>query len=746
MTTLNTARARSTGNVKCAVHRSFGTSCWELRKIAFGAAILGLAATWPALSSAQTAPAPGNTEAPMLQEVVVTALKQGPQELVRTAAAISVISGREIDAMQATSLKDFLQLAPGVSIDDGSLGPGTTQIQIRGLNSDFGSSTVGFYIDDMPFSILDLNYLPDISPFDLSQVEVLKGPQGTLYGAGSAGGVVLVKTEDPNMHDYQVEAETSGSSTKGGGGNYTIDSAINLPIVPDKMALRLDATYDNESGWINSPLTDTRDINGSDQANYRAKLRLTPTDQLTVQLLTNVSHLSYGGTDIADDRGNYPNFDNFSYGGVDYDIYGGKISYKFPLFTVTSTTGYMNFENTNRLTPFPGATTPVTVAEHSLAEEVRLNSTGTGPFSWVTGVFYSESKEHFLEVLATSGLPFNADDDIPAHETNIYAQGTLALLDRRIEITAGGSYFTSQFTDNGNLAPVLPTPLVASQATHEFNPKLSLAYHPTEHSTLYATYSQGLRMGLAQPALDTFSERAVDPTATGTVGPEIDHAYEVGAKGDFLNGRLHAEGDLFLTHILGIQESAAVAVPGSSVPVNTILNAGDAQSKGLELLIAAEPVTSVTVSVSGSYADATISKNFYAPIVGGGVSNIILFHAGDPLTLVPKVTLNGTIAWSHPVGSLTGTASITAQYSSARYLTQLSLPPIGGNAINRVDLRYQIGRGSWRVFAFVNNVTNDEGAISPTDLDAFIPPTERSGILATRQRPRTIGAGVSVNF
>jgi outer membrane receptor for ferrienterochelin and colicin len=267
---------------------------------AFGAGGRALAA------SAADQTAPGST----VGEVVVTALKQGNQNVTRAAASVSVISGQNIEAMGAKNLKDFLQLAPGVSIDDSAAGPVTTQIQIRGINTQFGAAVVGFYIDGVPFSLTNINNLPDVSPFDLNRVEVLKGPQGTLYGAGSSGGVVLIATEDPNMRSFHVKAEAEASDTQGGGGNYRLAGAVNLPLIADKVALRLVGTYDNESGWIKSSISDRKNINGSNSTNFRAKLRITPTDNLTVQLQANVSRTYFDAQNLADSQGRFADFMN----------------------------------------------------------------------------------------------------------------------------------------------------------------------------------------------------------------------------------------------------------------------------------------------------------------------------------------------------------------------------------------------------------------------------------------------------
>jgi iron complex outermembrane receptor protein len=431
------------------------------------------------------------------------------------------------------------------------------------------------------------------------------------------------------------------------------------------------------------------------------------------------------------------------HGSVRYNIYDALVTWRLPWFTINSTTSYFEFTNTGGQAISPTINIPQVFAQHTFEQELRLNSNSQGPFTWVAGALYENITGNEFQYLASIGAPFNLADKIPEKEINLYAQGTLALFDRRLEFTAGISYFSSKFTDIGDLKPAVATPLINSQDTDEFAPKASIAWHPNGRTTLYATYAKGLRAGLAQPAFETFVLRLADPTATGRVMSEIDNSYEVGAKGDFMGGRLHLEGDLFYIDISGPQETAALVIPGVGIPVNTIINAGKARSYGGEWMVAVQPVRGLTASVSGSYANATIAQDFFAPAVGGGTSNLILFRKGDPLDLVPKLTLNGSLVWTHQWGEFEGSASLTGQYSSTRYFTVLSRPPIPGDRIFRLDARYEIGKGPWRVFVFGDNLTNEKGVVGVSVLNNLLP---HVGTIGTRLRPRTFGAGLKISY
>ena len=138
----------------------------------------------------------------VIDEIIVTALKRTNQTQATAPASIDIIDGVSIDDLGADSLLDVLPSVPALSID--SDGVGYTTIQIRGVNTTFGAASVGYYVDGAPFSLVNLNQLPDLDPFDLQSIEILKGPQGTLYGAGSAGGVVLMRTNPPNLTESEA--------------------------------------------------------------------------------------------------------------------------------------------------------------------------------------------------------------------------------------------------------------------------------------------------------------------------------------------------------------------------------------------------------------------------------------------------------------------------------------------------------------------------------------------------------------
>ena len=218
------------------------------------------------------------------EEIVVTAQKR-EEKLQDVPVSMTVLGGRELDRSTAEGVNEVLLTVPGVAATEALQG-GNTQISIRGVTGSAptlgGSSPIAYYLDGLPFSFVKNSVVPDADVYDLERVEVLRGPQGTLYGASALNGVVRVLTKDADLNAFGAKARGALSSTEHGGTNYRGDASVNVPIIEGKLALRATASYQGLSGWINQP--SRRDVNDGDTQSYRIKLNAAPTDRLTIGL------------------------------------------------------------------------------------------------------------------------------------------------------------------------------------------------------------------------------------------------------------------------------------------------------------------------------------------------------------------------------------------------------------------------------------------------------------------------------
>ena len=265
-------------------HSTNGSAGQAARILLYTASALALC-DYPLVARAQTTPvtSPSVSDS-SVSEIIVTASKRGAQALIDVPQSIQALTG---DSLQKAGNIQFIDIAPkipGLQIQD--LGPGDKKYVIRGINST-GDSTTGVYYDEAVISGSNANdgggLEPDIRLYDLDRVEVLRGPQGTLYGASSESGTIRFITKKPDLSGVDGYATAEGSGTEHGGGNYHVNGAINLPLVDGKLAVRAVGWYDNDSGFIDQPRLPAgrlKGINNEETYGGRVHLRWAPSDRL----------------------------------------------------------------------------------------------------------------------------------------------------------------------------------------------------------------------------------------------------------------------------------------------------------------------------------------------------------------------------------------------------------------------------------------------------------------------------------
>jgi len=430
---------------------------------AFGAHVAAvLLATTALVTSAQAQQAAATPRGPAVEEVVVTAEKRS--STVQSAPlSITALSGAQLKAQGINTVSQLAEQTPGISLR--TSGPGQTELEMRGMSSSGGSSpTVGFYLDETPLSppAASLNGKVVIDPdlFDLNRVEVLRGPQGTLYGAGSMGGTIKVITNQPNLTTYSGAIDLTLSGTVGGGANPTGKIMLNLPIVDNKLALRLVGTEGYVSGWddrfVVQPFPNAVNpgpacpgwpgcnrgtitqgdvkqtipaVNWEWQQSARAALLAKPIDDLSIDTMFMFQRITMGGFNDYDQSpgdahlGHYEPFNINEPFSDDFKLASTTITYDLDFATLTSATSYwtrresytqdesesiynlfqyFGFQNV----PFTPVTFTETDLSHQFSEEVRLASSGDGRFKWLGGVFYSQLESVYDD---TNEQPLLAD-------------------------------------------------------------------------------------------------------------------------------------------------------------------------------------------------------------------------------------------------------------------------------------------------------------------------------------------------
>lgn len=377
----------------------------------------------------------------VLQEIVVTSTRM-ERQLSKVPASLSAFSQEDLAQQRIKEIDDIVKFAPGVSFSKATTG-NTSEISIRGLSSSTGAGTTGIYIDDTPVQVRQTNNsfstsnaYPDI--FDLQRVEVLRGPQGTLFGAGSVGGAIRFISPQPSLTDYTVYARGESGYTRHGDPSYELSGAAGGPIVEDKLGFRVSASYRRDGGWIDrvprielaapSATGMHREKNANSRESYtvRAAFAFAPIENLTITPSVLYQDVRNDGKSYYWEFFSDPGAGRFINGsGVrepDFDKFwlpALNVQYNFGNLALISNTSYLDRENPNTtdysevmfdltiageqayvtplrwLTNFPEfANIGYEVNNYEVfSQELRLQSADAGArFRWVVGAFYSHSK------------------------------------------------------------------------------------------------------------------------------------------------------------------------------------------------------------------------------------------------------------------------------------------------------------------------------------------------------------------
>lgn len=446
-----------------------------------------------------------------VDEIVVTAEKR-QSTVQKTPISMTAISGDELLASGTADVLAVAQETPGVSFK--TSGPGQTELEMRGLTSSGGAApTVGFYLDETPLTppaaAQNGKVVIDPNLYDLNRVEVLRGPQGTLYGSGSMGGTIKLITNQPDPDHYSGSVTIDGSGTEGGGPNYGVSGMVNLPLVEDKAALRIVGTDDFTSGWIdrkvlgpNFPLetnpapptfygatrgnvaaapvqSEDKDANWERLEGARATLLLKPTDDLTITPMILYQRITMGAPSTIDtppgtaQEAHYEAFDIAEPFADTFKMYSNVIKYDVASISVTASTSYWTREekqtqDTSEVMQnafsFPafaiaaGGVGPASISEndlsHQFSQEVRVASSDDGPLQWLVGGFYSDFTSgydlySFIPGFLAEGFPTSRlvtiDQTNSINQKAAFGEGSYQILSD-LKATVGLRYYTYDST------------------------------------------------------------------------------------------------------------------------------------------------------------------------------------------------------------------------------------------------------------------------------------------------------------
>jgi iron complex outermembrane receptor protein len=752
------------------------------------------------VAGANVAFAQQENKSDQLQEIVVTAQKR-ESTVQTTPISITALTGQDLEDRGITDISSVVQSVPGVSMR--TSGPGQTELEMRGMTSSGGnSSTVGFYLDDTPLtapaSAQNGKVVIDPNLYDLNRIEVLRGPQGTLYGAGSMGGTIKLVSNAPNPNAFDASGQVIFGGTDGGDSlNRTVNGMVNLPLA-DNLAVRVVGSLEHLSGWIDriviaqpdfpAPINATtrgnvaaapvaaeyKDVNDENLRTVRASLLWKPTDRLSIEPSFMYQEITQGGLNLIDSQpgtlSNYQPYDLPEPFEDRIDIGSLNVQYHFDIADLSSTTSYwtrdenLRQDGTEEIATVTGApiypseggfgpTSPVSLEDDKskqVSEEIRLTSAGNTQFKWLVGYFYQDFESDWdLFVPTPDAAPLTGTGDgftqiqpTKVLQQSFFGEASYTFLEQ-FTATAGLRRYYYHATVNTAVSGWLSSSGTGSNdyfSTAErdtgVTPKFNLSYQLDKDLLLYGTASQGFRPGGGNQPIPT----------TGALGGGPDGCLANLAAIGLTSAPLGFKPDKVWSYELGEKfrgadgrltiNSAGYFENWQHIQQNIPLHCGFpfTSNAGDAHIYGAELEVNAVV-IPGLVASVNGSW-LHAEYIENAVPATTI---DDRVQNVPELTASASLAYRHGItDKLSLIGRIDNDYVGSRIDTtaQANYLP----AYDLTNIRAGVEGSNWTAVLFVNNVTNRLALLTNSPaINVNVPTFNRTAM----EQPLTFGIDLS---
>lgn len=732
-------------------------------RIALSSAILSaFMAAVPATLIAQEAADNDENDRQSLEEVIVTAQKRS-QSMFEVPISITVMSEEYIENLGA---QDFTALIPSVpSLNSYQNGPGRTRLYIRGIANGAGNDndtqnqeTVSIYLDEVPISLGAMN--PEIGLFDVERVEVLRGPQGTLYGAGSMAGTIRQVSNKPNLSEVEGKLEAGFSTIAHGSTGYTFKGLINAPVVEDTFAIRASAYYIDFGGYLDNIATGEEDINDGTSKGAKVAARWMINPDFTADFSYFYHDYSDNGRPEDADATPYLSRDYTSFDGYDDEmsIFNLTLNYDLGWGEIVSSTSYFDRTVINRRSldllfevALPPGITPHELVDTTdlnvFSQEIRLASTTDKPLQWTVGMYLDKKDTYYLntfpvpgadEVLGVPSEAFGAPadnlfwgyDDLTVKTYAFFGEAYYSF--NKFTLTGGLRYFhweqNIEFYQSGLFNGEANSDPRPKSTDDGFNPKVTLAYDVNDDMMIYALASKGYRYGGINGAIpesvcaDELEGVEREGGDVRFFSPDSLWNYEIGTKGTSAGGGLSYSASYFLIKWDDMQTSRSF-----ECGFGFRENVGKATSQGLELELHAAVGDGWVLGFGGAYINSELGED---------VPNLDAVK-GDQVPYVPKLSFSASADYSFPISdTVNGLFWANVQYIGDRH-TEFNHDPETNyrkmDAFTVANMRFSVMWNDFDFSLYAHNLFDSGGVVRalrrpPFDPDAVI-----------RTQPRTFG-------
>jgi iron complex outermembrane receptor protein len=705
---------------------------------------------------------------PGLSEIIVTAQKR-EERLQDVPVPVTAIEANTLVDRNQLRLQDYYSSVPGLSVSP-SIEQQTT-ISIRGINTGFGvNPTVGITVDDLPYGASTQNgggpVVPDIDPADLARIEVLRGPQGTLYGASTLGGLIKYVTVDPSTEAVSGRVEAGTDSVYNGSElGYSARGSVNVPL-SDALAVRASGFAREDPGYIDNPILHIDGVNEVHVSGGRLAALWQPAQDFSLKVTALLQDSrGDGSSDIDVPTPNYPEStglgdlqQNYPRGVGAFDrrvqVYGATLKATLGGIDLVAISGYSinSFNDSSDFTfifgPYSKTLfgTPYTADTdnsrlNKFSQEVRLSSKIGDRVDWLLGGFYTyENSKYFFTAPAL--IPATGEEkgnwyytSFPStyQEEAAFTDWTFQILDPfDIQLGAREShiYQTNSESVIGPYAPFflgVPSPAYYPQvdsSSNAFTYLVTPRFKFSPDLMVYARLASGYRPGGPNAVPGTPREFSPDKT----------NNYEIGLKGDFLDHTLSVDSSVYY---IGWKNIQLLLLDPTNFQSYTG-NASQAKSEGVELSVQSKPMKGLTIAAWVAWNEAELTRGFPPDSVAAGGTYGV---AGNPLPYAARFSGYLSLEEEFPlVNGVTALIGGSESYVGDREGEFTSSPERTNlPAYARTDLRAAVKYSSWTLNVFANNVADKRGLIAGGL--GYYPPFGFQYI-----QPRTVGVSIARAF
>ncbi|MAM38792.1 MAG: TonB-dependent receptor [Erythrobacter sp.] len=667
--------------------------------------------------------------------IVVTATRQGAQTLQDVPLAIQAFTGEQLQERGIQETTDLVTSIPGASVGE-QVGSVIKTFSLRGVGAagGVGDSPIGYYIDDVPFAIPNLPLAPPLRFVDIERIEVLRGPQGTLYGQGSAGGTIIYHTRDPDLDRVTARGETFIATMDDASDlNFGVSGAVSVPLVAGKLAVRVSGGYDKRAGYIDvysdTPATGPlfeKDANDITNKDLRAVVLWQPNDSLSVRaqaahwepeqdFTQSINSLDppqqfFSGSTRGYERGNF-------------DLYSLSVEYDAGFAVLSSSTSYLDAEfgylTGQTFGPLGTGSLFNGYDAHSFAQEVQLRSSD-GPFNWLVGGFFQDAKGVFSFDANLTALVISGFNDTRTRNYSAFGEISYELFGGKVVPLVGIRFFKDNRRFNAD--SILTGSGSGQTKPDKLTWRANLSFYPTDDLTAFVTVSTGFRSGITQtPFQAGLVELSGIPSAIA-LDPDTLTNYEAGLKARLADGRLQVGLNVYHIDFDDLQFGL------TPFGVAAFSNVGQAKTTGVDAEIRWQtPLEGLNLGAIANWNDSEFGEVF--PAVTVALPNIA---EGERLSSTADYNYRLDADFERPISD---SLRFFWNGSAARIGTRVMYDGYVVPAYSLYNANLGVRTDTWELALFGENLADERG-----------PSFVRNSLLFAGPYPRTIGLRLRANF